>query len=188
MSDLRNQPPLPEQPADAARARPGRVPVAAGALLNESAVYGVILVAGLVEIVAEEATSWEVLVKVVVTVLVFWTAHIFAGTVGHLSDDHDTDAPPMVRLVNAAGYAIGHSWGMLLAALIPGLPLILGVWGTLSDPHAIWASLWTAVAVLAVLGYLKVAVWSRRLSARLVGASLTAGLGLVLILLKALIH
>lgn len=54
---------------------------------TEPAVYGIVLVAGLVAIRAEGAEeSWAVLVKVVATVLVFWAAHVYAGIVAHIGE------------------------------------------------------------------------------------------------------
>lgn len=158
-------------------------------LATEAAVYGVILVAGLVVIVGKTAeASWDVLVKVGATVLVFWAAHIFAGTVAHLSDAHAPGVLPRVRLLHAAKYALDHSWGMLLAALVPLVPLLLGVLNVLDDQQSIWATLWIAVLVLGVLGYAKIAPWTRRLWVRLAGAAVTSTLGLLLIALKAVVH
>ena len=158
-------------------------------LSNESAVYGVILVAGLVEILSSPAAaSWDVLVKVLVTVVVFWLAHIYAGTVAHLGDEHEADLPALQRLARAARYSLNHSWGMLLTALIPVGMLLLGVIGVVSDDIAIWGTLWVAVVVLGVLGYLKAAAWSSRVSVRLISAAVTSLLGLVLIGLKMLVH
>lgn len=178
----------PPTPARAVAWAQGGSPRALAFLVNESAVYGVILVAGLLEIVAEDATAWDVLVKVTLTVVVFWAAHIFAGTVGHLSDDFGADAPPHRRLVGAAMYSVRHSWGMLVAALVPTIPLLIGYGGIVSDERAIWASMWTSVAVLGVLGFLKVAAWNSRLWLRLAGAVVTSSLGLLLVLLMAYVH
>lgn len=158
-------------------------------LATEAAVYGVILVAGLVVIVADTAeASWDVLVKVLATVAVFWAAHVYASTVAHLSDDHEAGVPAWLRLGRAARYSLDHSWGMLIAALLPASFLLLGVANLVRDDVAIWGTLWVAVAVLGVLGYLKVAPWSSHQWLRLVSASMTSFLGLVLIALKIVIH
>ncbi len=162
---------------------------AIGLLSTESAVYGVILVAGLVEILSSPAVaSWDVLVKVLVTVVVFWLAHLYAGTVAHLGDEHETDLPGRQRLALAARYALDHSWGMLIAPLLPVAFLLLGVVGVISDEVAIWGTLWIAVVVLGILGYLKAAAWTSRLSIRMTSAAVTSLLGLLLIGLKMLIH
>lgn len=156
---------------------------------TESAVYGVILVAGLVVILSDShAASWDVLVKVVATVLVFWAAHIYAGAVAHLGDELELDVPAGQRLAHAARHTVEHSWGMLVSALLPVTVLLLGVANVVSDQAAIWGTLWLAVVVLGVLGYLKVAAWSQLQWLRIASASVTALLGMVLIGLKVVIN
>lgn len=159
-------------------------------LLSESAIYGVVTVSGLLVIVANQSESGttEALVKVVATVLVFWLAHVYAGTVAHLGDPHDDAEPSSVRLGRALRHSLAHSGGMLLVTLVPAIMLTLGALGLVSHDAAIWGTLWLDVALLAVLGYFGVAGWTSRLWPRLVGALLTAALGVVLILLKAWIH
>lgn len=159
-------------------------------LVSEPAIHGVVLISGLLVIVAnqEDAAAHDALIKVLATTVVFWLAHVYAGAVVHLGDHHEDDCSTAVRVRRAVAYSFGHSWGMLGAALIPGLILGLSVLGVVSHEHAVWGTLWVDVAILAVLGYLGVATWSRRLWPRLVGAGATALLGVVLIVLKALIH
>lgn len=157
-------------------------------LVTEAAIYGVILVAGLVVIVGKTAEgSWEVVMKVGATVVVFWAAHIFSGTVAHLSDPHP-DMLPRVRVLLAARDALDHSWGMLLAALVSLSPLLLGALTVLDGQQSIWVTLWSAVLVLGLLGYAKVAPWTSRLWIRLASAAVSATLGLLLIGLKVLVH
>lgn len=155
-------------------------------LASESAVYGVVLVSGLVAIVADtDYASGEVLIKVVSTVLVFWAAHVYAGVVAYPHDEADATR---VSLLGAIKESVNHSWGMLVAALIPSAVLLLGVLGVLHDADAIWGSLWVDVGLLALIGYFGVATWSKKIWARLVGALSTAVMGVVLIVLKAIIH
>lgn len=159
-------------------------------LLSESAIYGVVTISGLLVIVAnqsESATS-EALVKVLATVLVFWLAHVYAGTVAHLGDAHDPTELSSARLGRALRHSLTHSGGMLLVTLVPAVMLTLGALGLVSHDTAIWGTLWLDVALLAVLGYFGVAGWTPKLWPRLVGALLTAALGVILILLKAWIH
>jgi hypothetical protein len=156
------------------------------ALASESAVYGVVLVSGMVALVTDtNHASGEVLLKIISTVLVFWAAHVYAGVVAY---PHDQASASGVTWAAALRASISHSWGMLVAALIPAAVLLLGVLGVLNDGDAIWASLWVDVALLALIGYFGVATWSTKLWARLAGGLVTAVLGLVLIALKVLIH
>lgn len=160
-----------------------------GLLASESAIYGLIMVSGLVLIVADKAeTTWEIVVKVAVTVGVFWVAHVFAGTVAHLSDEIDPGVPAAGHVRSALRNSLEHSWGMLLAAAVPIIPLVLGTLEVVDDQVAIWGTMWTVVIVLGVVGFAKIAQWSDLLWLRLAGAGVTSGLGVVLILAKTLVH
>lgn len=65
-------------------------------------------------------------------------------------------------------------------------PLVLGALGVLPGADE-WA-LWSAVLILATLGYAAFAERGSRLWARLVGAAATAVLGVVIIALDAALH
>ena len=155
--------------------------------VSEPAIYGVILVSGLVVIVKAEAL-WMVLIKVVATLLVFWFAHVYAFVVAHIGDSVDSSMTTWERLQAAFRHAFARSWGMLLAAIIPVAVLLLGVLKVLSDKQAVWGTLWISVAVLAVVGWLGVAAWTQVRSRRFLGATVTALFGVVLIALKVLVH
>lgn len=157
-------------------------------IVSEPAIHGVILVAGLVVILGNsEEASWDVLVKVIATLVVFWAAHVYASAVAHLGDEYEGDTPWRTRAVRATRDALDHSWGMLLAGVIPLVVLTLGTLNLLSDQNAIWGTLWVAVLILGILGWLGVASWSPRPQARLLGAVVTSLLGLALVVLKALV-
>lgn len=157
--------------------------------ISEPAIYGVVLVAAQVVVVANSAdASWDVLIKVLATLIVFWFAHVYAGVVAHLGDVLDDSTPTWARLGAAIHDGLVHSWGMLLAGVIPLVVLTLGVLGVIRDSTAIWGTLWAAVVVLGLLGWLGVASWTARPLRGLVGALVTCVLGAVLIVLKAIVH
>ncbi len=70
---------------------------------------------------------------VAVTLGVFWIAHVYAGAVA----EHGTVDGQVVGLREA----IRRSRGLVLSGLIPAFPLLLGVFGVLSDRAAAWAAL-----------------------------------------------
>ena len=157
-------------------------------LSTEPAIYGVLMVGGLVVIAGDAAErSWDVFVKVAGTVLVFWVAHVYASTVAHLSDEPDTALPMRTRLARATGVAVEHSAGMLLAAVLPLVVLLLGH-GPVQDDTAVWGATWLSVALLGALGYVKVAIATTNPWARVLGAAATSILGLLLVLLKTSVH
>lgn len=159
-------------------------------LVSESSIYGVLLVSGLLVVVVTRSNtdSAAVLAKVLGSAVVFWLAHVYAGAVSHLGDAPGPGQSHVGQLKQALRDSVGHMWGTLAAPIVPALALCASLLGWIGQEQAIWATLWLNVALLAVLGFWGVSRWSGRLVVRLAGAATTAGLGLVLVLMKALIH
>ena len=155
---------------------------------TEAAVYGTILVSGLVAVSsAHGETSAVVLLTVAVTVMVFWGAHVYAGTVGRLGAPTE-DPSTKVSVRTAFGSSIRHSLGMLSSAAIPAAILVAGTTRVIPDEIANDVALWAGVLILAFLGYV---AFLRRGSSqimRIVGALATASFGAVFVVLKALVH
>lgn len=155
-------------------------------IATESAVYGVVLVASLVAVAG--AVNWDVIVKVSATVVVFWAAHVYVGMVAHLDDQQDSGGLVLARIRAAARVAVLHSWGMLVAPVLPLAVLLLGHIGLLSEQQAVLACSWLCVALLGVLGYVKATPWTTSLWVRLASGVTIALLGIVLVLLKMWVH
>lgn len=152
---------------------------------TEEAVYGVILVAGMTAVSGVHgATSLQVFWTVLVTVIVFWLAHLYAGTVAGHGLDHDR----VVGLRESFRHALRRSLGLLLSSLIPLAILLLGAGRLVEDKVTIWLALWVCVAVLAVLGYIAFRRRGAPWPIRLLGSLTTAAFGVIIILAKALIH
>ncbi|MGC3993081.1 MAG: hypothetical protein QM779_02945 [Propionicimonas sp.] len=177
-----------EPSAEGSSAAPARFVEAAFA--SESAVYGVVLVSGLLVIVANQSDAEldEVLLKVLGTSAVFWLAHVYSAAFAELGQDPAPGSAAHPSMLAALGHALRRSWGLLGSAIVPTIILGLGVLGLIAPTLAIWGTLWIDVAILAALGYWSVSRWSSRVVVRLVGAFGTALLGVALIMLKALIH
>lgn len=159
-------------------------PRVARVLMSEESVYGLVLVSGMIVVSGTiVGTSVNALITVAVTVIVFYLAHVYAGTLGRLAA---TDGQAGLRASIRA--AARHSRGMLAAAVAPLLILLLGATDLIDDTFAIWAALIVNTVMLGVLGWIAVARWSTHWLPRLVSALVTAGFGLVLIVLKAVIH
>lgn len=152
---------------------------------TEGAVYGNILVSGMIVVAGTyRATAWNVLITVIGTVLVFWAAHVYAGTLSmQVADDGDPHP-----LSHSFRLALRRSLGMLIAALLPSLVLLLGTLKIVDDQVALWVALWLGVIILGVIGYLVYARRGSSMVVRLLGALSSAGFGLVMVLLKAFVH
>lgn len=161
----------------------GITPRFARILMSEEAIYGLILVSGMVVVSGlSVGTSINALVTVLVTVIVFYLAHVYAGTLGRLAA---TDGRATLHASLAA--SARQSGGMLLASIPPLLVLLLGAVGILEENVALWAALVINTVLLGELGWFAVARWSTNWLPRIAGAVITAAFGGVLILLKAFI-
>lgn len=152
--------------------------------MSEEAIYGLILVSGMIVVSGSAAySSFKAFVTVLVTVLVFFAAHVFAGTLGRLAA---TDGHAGLR---ASLKASAHqSGGMLVASVPPLVILLLGATRVIEDGTALWSALIVDTVLLGALGWIAVARWSTHWFPRIVSAVITAAFGGVLILLKAIIH
>lgn len=167
-------------------AQPPRSPAVIHRVLNtEAGVYGLIVVAGIVAASGSGgAGSLRTLVLLTVTVLVFWAAHVYSGTVA----EHGGHGPERVGLGQALRGSVTRSRGLIVSALVPMPALILGAVGIMTDRGAAWLALWLVVAALAALGYLAYQRKGAALHTRLIGALATASFGLAIILAKALVQ
>ncbi|WP_129587268.1 hypothetical protein [Arthrobacter alpinus] len=152
---------------------------------SESAIYGLITVSALIIVTGRyDITAYAMFLKVLLAVVVFWAAHFFANVVAHLSEAPD-GAP---RFKESFKYAMSHSVGLLLAAVIPLTIVLSGVLDLVNDDTAVWVALWVDVSLLALFGFLSSRSWTRKLHYRFGAALVTTLLGVGIVFLKALIH
>jgi drug/metabolite transporter (DMT)-like permease len=150
-------------------------------LVTPDAVYGLILFSALIGAVDDEdSDTLEVLLVSVASLVIFWGAHVFAGTIA----SHGADT----KLGSAFGRAVSHSSGMLYAAILPTLVLLLGVFHVVSADDAVSIALLVATLVLGVLGYSAFAQRRRHVVIRILGGIGTALFGLLMIVLNIVIH
>jgi hypothetical protein len=148
-----------------------------------AAVYGQILVTALVATLSEDETisSGQLLFWVLVTMLVFWLAHVYAeGVARRLQVDRDHELADLRELVADE-----------LPELYPTLPamlvLALGWIGVLSRDAAADTAIALGVATLAAMGY--VIARRSRLPPRatVISVALNGGFGLAIVALKVFI-
>ncbi|KAA9110217.1 hypothetical protein [Microbacterium rhizomatis] len=156
----------------------------ARALFTEDAIYGLILVSGMIVISAQvQGQPWAAFFTVLVTVVVFWIAHVYSQALA-LYARHRANH----NLWRAIGDAMYKARGMLVVS-VPALVLLLaGSAEVVDDELALTTALVVNVVLLALVGWIAVARWSTSFWARTGGALLTAAFGLVLTVLKAFVH
>jgi len=149
--------------------------------VTADAVYGLILYSALVAGVSDDhSDALEVLIFAAASLVIFWGAHVFAGTVaGHGAE---------LSLGAALRRALGHSSGMLYAAILPSLALLLGVFHLVSADDAVNLGLLVATIVLGVLGYYAFSQRRSPVIIRILGGLGTAVFGLLMIVLNIIVH
>jgi hypothetical protein len=150
-------------------------------LVTVDAIYGLILYAALIAAVSdEESHPLEVLFVSVFSLVIFWGAHVYAGTIVN----HVGNSPLHV----AIGKAMRHSSGMLVAAILPSVPLVLGAFGVLNDDDSVDYALLIVTVLLAVLGYVALKIRGANIAVRILGGIGSALFGTLIIALNAAVH
>jgi len=123
-----------------------------------------------------------VLLWLVVTMLVFWLAHAYADVI---AAQLGRDTPSLAVQV---GHSMRREWPIAQAAGVPGVALVLGWAGLLSNE--------TAINLAIALGVMQLALWgfaisrSKRLTllGTLAVTGVSSAFGLALVGLKVLVH
>lgn len=147
---------------------------------SPAAIYGLIVFASFVQISSEHSEStWLVLRTAVLTLLIFFVAHVFS----HTLTDHGA-----LGLPRAMRNAIGHASGMLYASVPASIVLVVGGIRGIAPDDVVDGAMIVTVIVLAALGYGAFARQGVPIVIRLIGAAGTALLGMLIVLLEYLIH
>lgn len=149
---------------------------------STAGVYGLVVVAGMIVVSRNlDGDGAQALLTVVLTLLVFFAAHVYSDTVAQLSESDSTFAAALAHGVRA-------SLGLFVVGAVPVAFLLLGVVGVLGQADAVWLALTVDMILLGVIGWYIAAARDPRFAVRLGGAVVTAALGAIMIALKALIH
>jgi hypothetical protein len=148
------------------------------------AIYGTIVALAVVVGVSTdpEAGAGYVLGGVLVTAFVFFAAHLYADVLAARMAEGGARWRDLVRSSAA------EEWPFVEAALVPAVPLVLGAAGVLSRDTAVLAAIVVGVAELFACGMAVGRVLGRRPLLMFVSGLLNAGLGMLMILLKAVLH
>ncbi|RFA07284.1 hypothetical protein B7R21_13775 [Subtercola boreus] len=153
-------------------------------IVTPPAIYGTLLVSAIIGTAEDGETDLEILRTTVPTLLVFWTAHVFAEAIAHYGK-HGRDR---ITMREAVKFSIGFSSGLLYAGIIPCGLLLVGAIGLLEEEVAYSFSLLVPVILLGALGWSAIGDRGGAWPAKLLAGFLTGLLGLVVILLKIVFH
>jgi hypothetical protein len=122
---------------------------------------------------------WRVEELVVSTAVVLWLAHLYThGLSESLAEKRPLRVARLRRLA-------GRELGILLAAVPPSVALLLGALGLLDESASIWLALALGLVVLAVQGLRYARIERIGATGTLVVVAANVGIGLLVVLLKA---
>jgi hypothetical protein len=113
-----------------------------------SMVYGtlVVLTALTAGYAAERHHPWTLVEVVVTAVVVFWIAYVYAHALSEtIEEESRLDRPILTRIVT-------RELGLLFAAVLPVVALILGAVGVVAEYIAIWVAIGAGIAMLSAEG------------------------------------
>jgi hypothetical protein len=147
-------------------------------------ISGTVWVSVVVAVADEHDGILEVFLITLATIVVFWLTEVFALAVA--AEARHRDEPP--RIGRSILAAMSRSSGFLLAGVPALIVLAIGSLDGSGGTWAYWVALWIGLVVLAVLGWIVFTGPYIRWYWRPVGALATAFLGVLVVVLKVLVH
>jgi hypothetical protein len=154
------------------------------AVFSPPFIYSTIIVSAVIIVADDFQSDLELFEVTLGTVFVVWVGHVFSETVARGLNVHPRPTP-IRQLFHDA---IVDSSGVLIAAVLPLLFLLLGALRVLNEYFAYWCSLGVSIVVLGVVGWMLFQRRGCRWPVRLAGAVTTAALGVLVVALKTLVH
>ena len=144
-----------------------------------STVYGTIVVmAAVTAAYAAEKHPWKIAVVVSSTAFVLWVAHVYAhGLSESIVLNRRLNREELVELVR-------RERGILLAAVVPTVVLLLGAIGLFRETTAVWIALGVGLLTLGAEGVRFARFERLGPLGTLVATSVNVGLGLLVVVLK----
>jgi hypothetical protein len=153
-------------------------------LVRPQVIYGTVIVSAVIVAAPDRDPDLELVLLTLITIAIVWVAHVFSEIV---AGEHTVTNPPTPFHV-VLGHAMLHGAGLLLAAVLPVICLLIGSLGGFTRSGAYYASLGVGVLSLGILGWFVFAHRGNAWPIRLVGAVGTALLGAGVVALNGLIH
>jgi hypothetical protein len=153
-------------------------------LVRPPVIYGTVIVSAVIVAAPDDEPDLQLVLLTLLTVAIVWIAHVFSEIV---AGEHTVTNPPTPFAV-VLRHAMEHGAGLLIAAVLPILCLLVGSLGGFTQSFAYYAALGVGVLSLAVLGWFVFAHRGNRWPIRLAGAAGTALLGAVVVWLNTVVH
>lgn len=126
-------------------------------------------------------SPWTVEELVLSTAVVLWIAHVYTHALSEsLSEGHPLRVAGVRKLA-------GREAGILLAVVPPSLALLLGAIGVLDETASIWLALGVGLGILALEGVRYARIERLGPTGTLLTLAANTGIGLLVVLLKAVV-
>src|SRR5438034_9329191 len=143
-------------------------------------VYGtVVVMATLTAAYAGEKDPWKLATTVAAAVLVLWVAHVYAHTLSETLFER----PLRVGIVRSIAR---RELGIVLAAVLPFVALVLGAIGVFRESRAVWIALGVGLFTLGMEGVRYARLEGLGRFGTLAATGLNVALGLLVVALKVL--
>jgi hypothetical protein len=148
------------------------------------AIYGTILVMAVISGLShdEGIGSAELIAAVAATTFVFWVAHVYAEILGRRLEGEGQFAWASIRAV------MRSEWPIVEAALLPVLALLVGVVGIVETGTAVNIAIGAGVVELFGWGIAAGRKLELSTAGTILAGVVNGALGLVVVLLKVLVH
>ena len=150
-----------------------------------STVYGTLLVLTVLtaSYAAERHHPWRLVELVASVVLVFWVAYVYAHALSESIENRSRLSRPVLARIAS------RELGLMLAAILPVLALLLGAAGLIAESVSIWLAIALGFATLSAEGvrYARVTQLSRAATAAILVMNLILGV-CVVVLKVTLVH
>lgn len=149
----------------------------------QAAVYGTILVISVIAVASEyQGEPLRIMGSVIATQFIFYLAHVYAGQLGvRLELRH---APSRMELREIAW----EEWPLFAAAGPPCIALVIGGLTPLNDDVWVTIALGVGVGTLVLYGIRLGIAEGRSLTGVIMTASINGAFGLLLVMLKIIVH
>lgn len=148
------------------------------------AIYGLILATSVIAVSQDYDASDAGLIAVSVlgTGIVFWVAHVYARVLATSIAQHRSLTRPELRAL------LAHDWPLVEVTIPLVVVLAIGAVGVIPDRAAVLTATVLALVELGAVGAYAARLRGAGLRVTALSAGVAVGLGLAVVLLKALVH
>jgi hypothetical protein len=154
---------------------------ALGMINGEGIITGTVVSAAVIAASVGHLAETRLVIAILATAFIYWLAHLHARTLGD-AVKHRTHP------IDALKEALAETWPILAAALVPAIILIVTQLAGAEIRTAAWIAVIASTVLLTVYSFYAGRRGGLGLGGSLLSASVGAGLGILVILLKAGLH